>query len=248
MDINSLHSHRRDGAIVFDEANHLYTLGDTAFDSVTTVVEALFEPFDADYWAARKATPDHTAEMIKAEWAAKGELARNLGTVLHDRIERYYLGQNVPREWMADEDFRRFSDFAWAVRLCAHRTEWRIYHEESRIAGTLDFLALRPDGQFDIWDWKRSAKVCDASGHPVTVNPFGKTGLAPVEHLPDTTFHHYALQVSIYRYILETKYDMVICDAHLGVFHPDNPRYYVVDLPYLRHEVEAIIKSRIKQQ
>lgn len=241
---NIRHRHFRDDALQFNADDHTYWVDGVEFDSVTNVIESCFEQFDAEYWAERKATPDHTKEMILAEWEAKGAAARNLGTEMHDRIERYYLGQPVEPQWMADGSFQRFAAFATDIRLCPFRSEWRIFHEESRMAGTLDFLALRPDGKVDIWDWKRSSKIVDSLGNPIDYNSYGKTALEPLGHLPDTVYHHYALQVSIYRYILETKYDLQVVSGHLGIFHPDHRRYFTVTLPYLKDEVETIIRRR----
>lgn len=247
MNYNERNRHERDDALSFEPESHTYRVDGRIYDSVTTVVESCFEQFDAEYWASVKATPGHTKEMILAEWAANAERARNLGTELHDRIERYYLGETVTEEWMQDSSFRVFCGFAWDVRLCPHRSEWRIYHEESRLAGTLDFLARRADGTFDIWDWKRSTKVVDRLGRAINYNSFGRTGFDPVSHLPDTTYHHYALQVSIYRRILEEKYGLNIHSCHLGVFHPGYDRYHVVDLPYLSDEVDRLIEYRIQK-
>lgn len=244
MNYNERNKSERDDALIFEPESHTYSLNGITFDSVTTVVENCFEQFDAEHWAELKATPERTKEMILAEWEAKGEAARNLGTQMHDRIERYYLGEQVQPDWMQDPSFQRFAAFAWDIRLCPHRSEWRIYHEESRLAGTLDFLARRLDGRFDIWDWKRSSKIVYDNGAPVTASSFGKTALEPLGHLPDTTYYHYALQVSIYRYILETKYGMSIAGMHLGIFHPDHSRYFTVNLPYLKDEVMTILMER----
>lgn len=247
MDCNERHRHGRDGALCFDADSHTYTVDGLVYDSVTTVVERCFEQFDAEYWAARKAeTTGRDAAEILAEWSRKGEEARNLGTEMHARIESYYLGQPVDPEWMFDGAFRHFAAFATDIRLCPFRTEWRIFHEESRLAGTLDFLALNA-GRLEIWDWKRSAKVVNCYGLPIDVNSFGRTALEPIQHIPDTTFHHYALQVSVYRYILEEKYGLEISAAHLGVFHPDYQRYFTVDLPYLRDEVRTLLEWRQSQ-
>ncbi len=244
MNYNQRNKCGRDDALCFEPESHTYSVGGVPYDSVTTVVEGCFEQFDADYWAERKATPGHTKEMILAEWAAKGEAARNLGTELHDRIERYYLGEAVPTEWMQDASFQRFAAFACDIRLCPHRSEWRIFHEESRMAGTLDFLARRADGRYEIWDWKRSSKVVYDNGTPIEHSTYGKCAFEPLGHIPDTTFYHYALQVSIYRYILEHKYGLQIAAMRLGIFHPDHTRYFTVDLPYLYDEVLTIIMSR----
>lgn len=249
MDYNQHNSHPRDRLIHFDAEAHSYTaVGDDGSsvpcESVTTVVENLFEKFDADYWANLKATPWHTAEQIKAEWNRKGEIARTLGTELHDRIERHYLGEEPSPEALADRAFCHFLEFARTTHLNPFRSEWRIFSARYRIAGTLDFLACT-GGRYEIYDWKRSAKLIGHDGQPLTHDRFGKHAYAPVEHIPDTTYHHYAIQVSLYRLILELEYGIEVADGHLGTFHPDYMRPYVIDLPYLRDEAWAILNSRL---
>lgn len=249
MTYNEKNAHRRDCRIRFEPESHTYSavdadgVADVICDSVTTVVEGLFAQFDADYWAARKATAECSAEELKAMWARRGEEARNKGTELHDRIERYYLGEAPDAEALADRAFRNFLAFAAEVRLTPYRSEWRIFSERARLAGTLDFLAFDGD-KYEIYDWKRSSKLVDAAGRVVDTDRYGRHAFAPVEHVPDTTFHHYALQVSLYRYILETEYGIEVAAGHLGTFHPDYDRPYVIDLPYMRREAEIIVNSR----
>lgn len=238
-DYNSINAHERDRMISFDAANHLYTSGNITFKSVTTLVDECFEKFDADYWAERAARKQGlTPSVIKAQWESKAERARNLGTIMHNKIERYYLGE----EPESDETFRLFEQFANDVKLSPYRTEWAIFDEESRIAGTLDFLHFA-NGDYVIYDWKRSDKIID-NGTPVKTNRYNKTALSPISHIPDTTYWHYALQISIYRYILEKNYDINVKSGHLVVLHPSNPTYYVVNVPYLRDEVETLLRMQ----
>jgi hypothetical protein len=243
MNYNEQHIHPRDSRLSFDEAAHIYTVDGVEYETVTTLVEDTFEKFDAEYWAARKATPECPAEMLKKQWEEKGRIARDLGTVMHDNIERHYLGLE-PNDAAPDRAFDNFKIFAANRKLQPYRSEWRIFIEEFHLAGTLDFLAVTDDGQFEIWDWKRSNKVVDASGNPIKFSRYSKRAKAPLEHLPDTTFQHYALQVSIYRYILSQKYGIDTCAGHLGVFHPDYDQPYVVDLPYLEDEVITLLNTR----
>ena len=65
--------------------------------------------------------------------------------------------------------------------------------------------------------------------------------LEPIPHIPDTTFWHYALQVSIYRHILEKNYAISTAAGKLGVFHPADGRYHVLDVPYLRDEAVTVL-------
>jgi len=235
---NEINAHQRDKEIHFESSTHTYTHNQVVFKSVTTVVEEFFEPFDKDYWAAKKAPLlGKTPEELKMEWEKKGEIARTLGTQMHEKIERHYLGlQNED-----DETYALFKWFTQYYHLEPYRTEWAIYDEESRVAGTLDFLQYK-DGVFTIYDWKRSNKIV-VNGKVCDKSHFGKFALKPISHLPDTTYWHYALQVSIYRYILEKNYGIQTQKGSLAIFHPENKRPWVVEVPYLRQEVVTILKT-----
>ena len=243
---NGINAHERDAFISFEPVEHRYTVrgksGNVVCESVTQLVDGCFAQFDADYHAARKATPTCTAEMLKAMWAKKGEEARQLGTLLHDRIERHFLGLPPDGAALEERGFRHFLDFAASRTIHPYRSEWAIYSERYRLAGTLDFLAF--DGhKFEIYDWKRSTKVVDGAGRPLMDN-YGKFARQPISHIPDTVFNHYSLQLSFYRYILRMEYGINVAACHLGIFHPQLERYHVVDTPYLEKEVEALLKER----
>lgn len=240
MQYNELNAHERDSLLCFDEANHIYTCNGNQMESVTTVVENCFPKFDAEYWAAKKAKQQGcTAEKILKQWEQNAVQARNLGTMMHDKIEKYYMGIESEN----DATFDLFLAFAKDHKLNPYRTEWRIFYEEYGIAGTLDFLECS-DGRFVIYDWKRSTKLIN-KGQVEQYSRFRKKALEPVSHLDDTSFYHYALQVSFYRYILEQKYDINVSEGKLAVFHPDNGKYYLIDIPYLREEVIAVLESRV---
>lgn len=242
-DYNDLNSHLRDSLIHFNEEEHKYSVNGKELTSVTTLIEECFPKFDADYWAARKAPQlGTTPELLKAQWEAKAQHACELGTAMHDKIEKYYMGITS----QSDETFDLFLQFAKDHTLHPYRTEWRIFYEEYGIAGTLDFLEYQ-NGTFTIYDWKRSEKLIK-NGIVEIENPWHKTALPPVSHLADTTYYHYALQVSMYRYILEKKYDIIVSKNRLAVFHPNNHRYHLIDLPYLRNEVETILNHHAKSR
>ena len=198
MNYNELNSHPRDSRLLFDPESHTYYIEGRPLKSVTTLVEGCFPQFDALYWAHRKAPQEGlTPEELMAKWEAEACRARDLGTTMHDKIERYYLGEDSGDDTDA---YRLFRCFAAVNRLYPFRTEWRIYLEEYGIAGTLDFLERTPDGTYNIYDWKRSRKLINRFGMVEATSPFRKTGLHPISHLPDCSYYHYALQVSVYRY------------------------------------------------
>lgn len=240
MNYNDLNAHPRDPYLSFEPDSHIYHFDGREMISVTTLVEECFPKFDKEYWAARKALQEGVdPEIILGLWDREAQRARDLGTVMHDRIEHYYLGKDAGDDTDA---YRLFRLFAANNRLYPYRTEWRIYHEDFDLAGTLDFLERTPQGTFNIYDWKRSKKLIDPSGRILSESRYRATGLHPVSHLPDTSYWHYALQVSIYRFILEDKYGIHISGMRLGVFHPSYSTPWIVELPYLHNEVMSVLK------
>lgn len=243
MDFNTAHRHERDSRIAFDADSHVYTVGGRELRSVTTVVSDNFEKFDADYWALRKAPSlGMTPEDVKDMWRRNGEAAAAKGTAMHAGIEQYYLDQTMPDNDTAD----LFRQFVALHQLHPYRTEWAIFDEGYKVAGTLDFLDCT-DGVFTIYDWKRSNKILDASGSPIISSRFDKYAAEPISHIPDTTYCHYALQVSIYRHLLEKNYGLQIRGCRLGIFHPAYSQPYVLDMPDLREEAIAVLEANARQ-
>lgn len=242
MNCNEINRNQRDERLCFDEAEHRYTLAGRELKSVTTLVDEYFPDFDAPYWAARKAPAlgIEPEELIR-RWEENARRARELGTQMHARIESYYLGCDDVAD---DTDaMRLFKQFTKVYHLNPYRTEWRVYHEEFNVAGTLDFLDLT-DGVFTIWDWKRSCKLIDRNGNSIQPHRFTASCLHPsLRHIPDMSYFHYALQLSIYRLILEEKYGIIASGQRLGIFHPDYRRHYVMDVPYLRLEAETLLRA-----
>lgn len=240
MNCNEANAHPRDGNLVFDEKAHAYYLGERELPSVTQVVEGLFPKFDAVYWANRKARYlGLNPERLLEQWEERGKEARELGTRMHAAIERYYLGEDDGEDGDALTLFR---EFASRRTLYPFRTEWRVYDEEMGLAGTLDFLERLPDGQYFLWDWKRSAKLVK-NGQLVYTHPYGNTGLGVCQQVPDVPYWHYTLQLGIYARILAKSYDINVSEMRLGVFHPTYNRAYVIKIPRVDNLITKIFQE-----
>ena len=110
MNYNELNAHPRDPYLDFDAESHTYTLGNRTLVSVTNIVEDCFPKFDADYWALRKAPAmGLTPEELKAKWEDNARRSRTLGTEMHEKIERYYLGDDAGDDGDAYTLFRHFA-------------------------------------------------------------------------------------------------------------------------------------------
>ena len=67
--------------------------------------------------------------------------------------------------------------------------------------------------------------------------------LEGVKHLMDTNFNHYALQLNLYKYILESQYRFRVRNMYIVCLHPENKNndYLVYSVPKLEKEIEIII-------
>jgi hypothetical protein len=240
---NLSHAHPRDKRIKFYPEPHIYTIDNTPIPSVSTIISKFFPEFDA-FTAAGRLGPTNPlfglpVHEIVEMWDQKGKEAANHGTFLHKQIENYYLGKPYQRV----QEFAHFEQFVSEHRnLNPFRTEWRIFDEHYHIAGTIDLVSKTRDG-FEIYDWKRSKKVVNpVSGEPIEFNQWG-TGIGSLAHLDDTSFNKYSLQQSIYKYILEENYGIVVSRMFLVVLYPEYGQYYKVSVPYLESEAKIILNA-----
>ncbi len=239
---NKANSHQRDKRINFYPERHEYYIDNIPAPSASAIVSKFFPEFDA-YSAAANLNQNHPLfgmelEEIVRIWKERGQKAANDGTFLHKQIEKYYLGE----EYSETEEFTLFKKFNEEnPTLNPYRSEWRIFDENYHIAGTIDLIAKNMTG-FELYDWKRSKKVVNYLGEPITINPWHQ-GIGSLNHIDDTSYNRYCLQQSLYKYILETNYDLRINNMFLVVLYSDNERYYKVEVPYLENETKQILNA-----
>lgn len=242
--------HPRDSHITFEEGPHIYTIdGDSDFTSVTTWNHSHFEGFDADKIITNMMKRDNwpkskyfgkTREEIKAGWDKNRDEAADAGTKMHYDIECYY--NNCPKENTSIE-YGYFNKFLENFRdLKPYRTEWMIYHEDLKLAGSIDMVFEGEDGNLLIYDWKRCREI--------RKNGFDKYAKKEcIEHLPDSNYWHYCLQLNTYKAILEEKYDKKVTELYLVCMHPDNANksYQRIKVADLQKEVKDLFEERKKE-
>jgi hypothetical protein len=247
-------AHPRDKNITFDEGPHIYTVnGEQGYTSVTTWNHHHFPIFDGEkiieniIKSPKMADPTYkyhgmTADDIRKSWDANRDAASSAGTQTHYNVECFYNEIPVVDSSIEYEYFLRFAKDH--PQLKAYRTEWCVYYEEIKVSGSIDMVFRDENtGEYMIYDWKRSKGI-------EYENNFGKSALTPcIKHLPDSNFWHYALQLNVYRKILQDKYDMPITKLALVVLHPDNhtKTYEVVDIPFMDKEMEDLWEMRKKE-
>ena len=195
-----------------------------------------------------------TASEIKDLWNLKRDDAAGAGTKLHYEIECFMNSKDLLIEYThldlilekekekEKENGKKYLGFGieWTYflnfiqdnpHMKPYRTEWTVYHEDLRLAGSIDMVYENPDGSLSIYDWKRSADI-------VKVNAWNKCAITKcINWMPDSNFWHYALQLNAYKMILETKYGKVVKDLYLVRLHPNSDNYELIQVPDLKHEI-----------
>jgi hypothetical protein len=266
-------AHPRDKRIQFYEKNHKYIVDSdpkVVYTSVTTWIHEHFEKFDADkiikkmmsgsgwkeghkYWGM---TPD----QIKNQWNSNKDAVSGAGTDLHFEIECFNNNKKIKNDYTNNDLFKIYTSeetplhekplewqyFINFVKDHSHlkpfRTEWIVFNEDIQISGSIDMVYENPDGTLSIYDWKRAKSI-------TRINTFNKFALPPsICHLPDSNFWHYALQLNMYKYILETKYHKVVKELYLVRLHPEaeEKNYELIQLPNLSIEINDLVQERIK--
>jgi hypothetical protein len=246
--------HPRDLCIEFDEPTHKYSVNGTSegWISCTGFLHMFFPHFDPDVtirkmmrspkWPTNKYY-GMTAEQIKAQWNASGKEASEAGTAMHLGIEMFHNGADSLIE-PAVKDTKEWQYFQNYWKECGedlepYRTEWEVWSEEHKLAGSIDMIyRKKSNGKFVVYDWKRSKDI-------KTTNDF-ESGHPPVDHLPNTNYWHYTLQLNVYKWFLETFYGLEVEDLYLIILHPDNKNYRRLRLNILEDEVKAMLDCRLR--
>lgn len=264
LDNSDLYFHQ-DERISLEEESHTYWLdGKRKLTPVSSVYGRYFKPFDSDYWAERKARSlPITAQQLKEQWECHGMMASYAGTHLHKQIENYlngekemapvcrftHDGEHVHEDKIIhiDKEIELFLKFVKEVDFTPFRTEWRVMDEELGMAGTIDLTCRLEDGTFEFYDWKRSRSLIDERGNVCKNNRFDACGINGLEHVPDCSYWHYALQQNLYKHIVEKCYGLTISAMHLVVLHNAYDNYYIINIPSLPNEIKHIVNDLMQK-
>jgi len=232
-------NHLFEDDIILLEPEHKYKLKsdpDFEFKSVTTLAAEYFEPFDAEAIATNlianysKYMGMEVSELIE-EWDA----ARDYGTKVHNEIELFLKDSVLPEETRSFDAIDWLKKYQMKSEITIH-SEVRIYSKELNLAGTIDILAHDArTNKYEIIDWKTSKAI-------ETVSFNGKMGKHPItSHLMDCKFVTYSMQLSFYRYLLETYYGLNVTSQYIAHLDGVSCKSYMGD--YYKNEVIEIIKD-----
>jgi len=201
--------------IVFNADDHSYrSLDDSNIDwiSVTTLVSHFKKPFDAKKTAAKVTKNKNSKwfgiepDVIQKIWNDESDRSITLGTWYHNQRENDLCSlASMEREGVTVPVFKP-NEVREGVKVAPSQKlepgvypEHMVYLRSAGICGQSDLVEV-VNGKVNIIDYKTNKEIKKES----YVNWEGVSDkmAPPVDSLDDCNFYHYALQLSIYMYII----------------------------------------------
>lgn len=259
----------------FTAENHKYETVDDPLKkwvSATGILKAFEEPFNQDEVATKCSKKKKSKwyglkpKEIIAIWDKEAKRATDLGSWYHDQREADLLAcSTVQREGIDLPIIHPIMDgvekFAPDQRLIPGiYPEHFVYLKSALLCGQADRVEVVGD-VVNVYDYKTNKKMREAYTNWEGVT---KTLNGPLSHIEDSDLMHYALQLSIYMYII-CKHNHTLKPGKLEILHikfeveeedeygfpttaTDAAGEPIIDeivpykLPYLKKEVTSMIK------
>jgi len=264
-------------AIKFYADTHKYVSaeGEEIIDwtSVTTLIHLFKEPFDEmamSVACSKGKNPKYkgkTPEQIRAIWKAENTRAVTLGSWYHEQRERDVMNLNtITRDGVALRIINPLME--GVVKLAPPQKisegiypEHLIYLKSVGVCGQADRVEV-VNNKINLYDYKTNKEIKQEGFK--NRNGVTKKMLPPLSHLDDCNFNDYALQLSIYMFMMLKHNPMLefgkmeIHHIQFGVVAYDENGYPITELdpngeplvrsvtpyevPYLKNEVVSLLK------
>ena len=241
----------------FYEDGHYYTYKDKPVGvSVTRFIAEYENEFNQQEVAEKISIRENKpVEDILAEWKYKADFACEKGTTCHEHAQSIWSGKEYFEASFGRNDDEQI-DFCEAVNKIQRQAsnfyidyadtlehlvdELPIGSEEYDIASCVDHLFYNElTGGLVLVDYKTNSYM---SGYNKTT--YKKAMKVPLNHLNDDALHHYYIQLSIYKFLIE-KYTGLQVEEMFIVYMSENiENYEIIEIPYLKDEVEKILENR----
>ena len=237
----------------FYEDGHYYECkGKRVGVSVTTFIHEFCNEFDAEGMAEKVANRDNKlVQEVLDEWHYKRDFSCAKGSTCHEYVQKIWNDTKWNPDW-----FDRSDDYIQAVEKIKTQAikfyqdyeehlehlidELPIGSEEYDIASCVDHLFYNKlTGGLVLVDYKTNSYM---DGY--NKQAYKKAMKVPLSHINDDALHHYYIQLSIYRFLIE-KYAGLKVDETFIVYMSENiENYEIIEIPYLKKEVEMILENR----
>lgn len=234
----------------FEKDHHYEYKGERIGMSVTRLIEEYTQEFDSQAIAERVALKENkTIQEVLNEWKQKNEWACKKGSICHEYAQScwnkeiqmidkqlYTQPQKQTLLWIFNQTDNFYNDYKNRLEHLAD--EYVIGSEEYNIASAIDHLFINKiTGGLVLVDYKTNSDIHKNER-------YAKNMKVPLSHLKDTTLNHYAIQLSIYKYIVEKYTDLKFEEMFIVWFSENIENYQIIEVPYLEKEVKEILENR----
>ena len=238
--------------IFFEEDHHYEYKGKCVGISVTRLIEEYVQEFKQQEIAEKVATRDgKTVQEVLDEWKYKNQFACEKGSTCHEFAQSRWSGEVWQEkhfdgskeyeraveiiQWQANEFRADYKD-----RLEHLADEYIVGSEEYDIASAIDHLFINKlTGGLVLVDYKTNSYL---SGY--NKKAYSKKMKVPLQHLNDDAIHHYYIQLSIYKYLIEKYTNLKVSEMFIVYFSENITNYEIIEITYLKKEVEKILENR----
>ena len=239
----------------FEEDHHYECNGKRVGISVTRLIEEYSNPFDQQAIAEKVALRDNKdVTQVLQEWQYKNKFACAKGHTCHEYAQSLwsnnkpdidYFDKSVEYTQACDKIFIQaglfYKDFS--DKFIHIQDEQLVGSEEYNIASAVDDLFLDKEGNVWLIDYKTNS-ILKGYNDDEKNRRYTKNMLIPLQTLKDDALHHYYLQLSIYKYLIE-KYTNIKIYKTMIVYMSENiENYELIETPYLENEVKKILELR----
>lgn len=244
---------------VFYEDDHYYTCkGKIVGVSVTRFIDEYVNDFKKQEVAEKAALKENkSVQQVLDEWKYKADFACAKGSECHYYVQN--LWNNEPFDIMK-MGFDGSIEYESATYIIQGQTdnfyndyqehlehlvdELPIGSEEYDIASCVDHLFYNKlTGGLVLVDYKTNT-VLKGYNDDKKNRRYTKKMKVPLQHLKDDSLHHYYIQLSIYKFLIEKYSGLEVDEMFIVYFSEKNDNYEIIDIPYLKDEVEKILENR----
>lgn len=244
----------------FYEDGHYYTYKDKPVGiSVTRFIAEYENEFDQLGVAEKVSIKENRpVQDILAEWKYKADFACQKGTLGHlysqslwngddlkivqDKIDLFTNGLENPIEIIQKQADNFYNDYK--NHLEHLQDELIVGSAEYDIASAIDHLFYNKlTGGLVLVDYKTNSTLKGYNDSEYN-RRYTKKMKVPLHKIDDDALHHYYIQLSIYKFLIE-KYTGLKVDEMFIVYMSENiENYEIIDIPYLENEVKEILENR----
>lgn len=242
--------------IEFHEEGHFYTLNDYKFGiSATSLIETYSQEFDSDSISQMVANKRGISQQdVLNEWKKENEFSCIKGSCIHLKAQSLWMNTNYEIDYntidetvdknrlkkeydiMSKQAINFYNDYKDMYDMI--QDEFIVWSKEFDIAGSIDGIMYNKyTQQCCILDFKSNKDLQFES-------KYHKKMKIPLHKLDDVNGQHYYIQLSIYKYLIEKYTNIKVDELFIVYFNINANDYEIINIPYLKEEVEKILESR----